>query len=42
MVASYFEIGKLVQKRRGELGAGRLKVKGRRRIWAVLRALWGR
>ncbi len=41
MVASYFEIGQEVRRRRGELGEGRLKVKSGRRILAVLRALWG-
>lgn len=40
MVASYFEIGYEVQRRRGELPADRLRVSARRRIMAVIRTIW--
>lgn len=41
MVASYFEIGKEVERRGGALEAERLKVSKWRRIAAVLRCFWG-
>lgn len=41
MVASYFEIGKEVERRAGRLEAERLKVSKWRRIGAVLRCFWG-
>lgn len=44
MVASYFEIGKEVERRNGQvpsLEQGRLRVSKRRRLSAVLWAIWG-
>lgn len=41
MVASYFEIGKEVERRGGRLDAERLKVPTWRRVGAVLRCFWG-
>lgn len=41
MVASYFEIGKEVERREGKLEAERVKVSKWRRIGAVLRCFWG-
>lgn len=41
MVASYFEIGKEVERRGGTLDVERVKVSKWRRIGAVLRCFWG-
>jgi 15-cis-phytoene synthase/lycopene beta-cyclase len=41
MVASYFEIGKEVERRGGKLDAERVRVPTWRRIRAVLRCFWG-
>lgn len=41
MVASYFEIGKEVERRSGRLDAERLRVPTWRRVGAVLRCFWG-
>ena len=41
MVASYFEIGKEVERRGGKLDAERLRVPTWRRVKAVLRCFWG-
>lgn len=41
MVASYFEIGKEVERRGGRLEVERVKVSKWRRIGAVLRCFWG-
>lgn len=41
MVASYFEIGKEVERRGGRLDLERVKVSKWRRIGAVLRCFWG-
>ncbi|KAJ9117036.1 hypothetical protein QFC22_004695 [Naganishia vaughanmartiniae] len=41
MVASYFEIGKEIERRGGALDSERLKVSRWRRLGAVLRCFWG-
>lgn len=41
MIASYFEIGKEIERRGGGVGAERLRISKWRRIAAVLKGFWG-
>ncbi len=40
MVASYFEIGEEIKRRKGQVKIGGVKVKGRRRAVAAALAMW--